>query len=49
LARARSSAASIAAWYAAWIVPVAAAEDDGAAHLLALLLSGYLLSQAVPL
>ena len=39
----------LAAWYAAWAVPLAAAEEDRAARLLALALSAYLLPQAVPL
>jgi alpha-1,6-mannosyltransferase len=39
----------LVAWYVVWAVPLAAAEDDRAAQLLALGLSAYLLSQAVPL
>lgn len=37
------------AWYAVWAVPLAAAEDDRAARLLALGLCAYLLRNAVPL
>jgi hypothetical protein len=37
------------AWYAAWAVPLAAAEEDRAARLLALGLCAYLLRNAVPL
>jgi hypothetical protein len=37
------------AWYAVWAVPLAAYEEDRAARLLALGLSGYLLRNAVPL
>jgi hypothetical protein len=36
-------------WYAVWAVPLAAAEEDAAAHWLALALSAYLLRDAVPL
>ena len=39
----------LVAWYVVWAVPLAAAEDDRPAQLLALGLSAYLLSQAVPL
>jgi hypothetical protein len=39
----------LAPWYAVWAVPLAAAEEDRAAQLLALGLSAYLLRQAVPL
>jgi alpha-1,6-mannosyltransferase len=38
----------LAPWYAVWTVPLAAAEDDRAAQLLALGVSAYLLRQAVP-
>jgi hypothetical protein len=38
----------LAAWYAVWAVPLAAAEDDHTAQLLALGLCAYLLTQAVP-
>jgi hypothetical protein len=37
------------AWYAVWAVPLAAFEEDRAARLLALGLTGYLLRNAVPL
>lgn len=37
------------AWYAVWAVPLAAAEEDGAARILALALCAYLLRNAVPL
>jgi hypothetical protein len=37
------------AWYAVWAVPLAAAEEDRAARLLALGLCAYLLRNAVPL
>jgi uncharacterized membrane protein len=36
-------------WYAVWVVPLAAIEDDRAARLLAVGLSAYLLRGAVPL
>jgi hypothetical protein len=36
-------------WYVVWAVPLAAAEDDGPAELLALGLCAYLLSQTVPI
>jgi hypothetical protein len=36
-------------WYVAWVVPLAAAEDDAHAELLALGLCAYLLSQTVPI
>lgn len=36
-------------WYAVWAVPLAAAEDDTSAKLLALAVSAYLLPQTVPL
>jgi Glycosyltransferase family 87 len=39
----------LAAWYLVWTVPLAAAEDDRPAQLLALGLSAYLLSHAVPI
>jgi alpha-1,6-mannosyltransferase len=39
----------LVAWYVVWAVPLAAAEDDRLAQMLALGLSAYLLSQAVPL
>jgi hypothetical protein len=39
----------VAAWYTAWPVPLAAAEDDGRAQLAALALCAYLLPQSVPL
>jgi alpha-1,6-mannosyltransferase len=39
----------LAPWYAVWAIPLAAAEEDRAAQLLALGLSAYLLRQAVPL
>jgi hypothetical protein len=39
----------LVAWYVVWAVPLAAAEEDRPAQLLALGLSAYLLSQAVPL
>jgi hypothetical protein len=39
----------LVAWYVVWSIPLAAAEDDRPAQLLALGLSAYLLSQAVPL
>ena len=38
----------LAAWYTAWAVPVAAAEDDRAAQLAALAFCAYLLPQTVP-
>ena len=38
----------LAAWYTAWLVPVAAAEDDRTAQLLALAFCAYLLPQTVP-
>ncbi|HET7857509.1 MAG TPA: glycosyltransferase 87 family protein [Gaiellaceae bacterium] len=38
----------LAAWYTAWVVPLAAAEEDRAAQLLAFGLCAYLLPQAVP-
>jgi hypothetical protein len=37
------------AWYVIWALPLAAAEDDPPAQWLGVALSGYLLSQAVPL
>jgi hypothetical protein len=37
------------AWYAVWAVPLAAFEEDRAARLLALGLTGYLIRNAVPL
>lgn len=39
----------LVAWYVVWAVPLAAAEDDRTAQLLALGLSAYLLRQAVPI
>jgi Glycosyltransferase family 87 len=39
----------LAAWYAAWAVPLAAAEDDGASQLAVLVLCAYLLPQTIPL
>jgi Glycosyltransferase family 87 len=36
-------------WYLVWTVPLAAVEDDPAAHALALALTAYLLRDAVPL
>jgi hypothetical protein len=36
-------------WYAVWALPVAAAEDDPAAHWLAVAISAYLLRQRVPI
>jgi len=39
----------LAAWYAAWAVPLAGAEDDPPAQWLAVGISAYLLPQAVPL
>ncbi len=38
----------LAAWYVAWAVPLAAAEEDRGARLVALGLCAYLLPQAVP-
>jgi hypothetical protein len=38
----------LAPWYVVWTVPLAAAEEDGAAQILALVLSAYLLAQTVP-
>ena len=39
----------LVAWYVVWAVPLAAAEDDRTAQLLALGLTAYLLWQAVPI
>ena len=39
----------LAAWYAAWAVPVAAAEDDAPSQLAVLALCVYLLPQTIPL
>lgn len=39
----------LAPWYTAWAVPLAAAEDDRDAQLVALALTAYLLPQTVPL
>jgi hypothetical protein len=39
----------LAVWYVAWTVPLAAAEDDEPALLLALALCAYLLPQTIPL
>jgi hypothetical protein len=36
-------------WYAVWVLPVAAAEDDPPAHWLAVAISAYLLRQRVPI
>jgi Glycosyltransferase family 87 len=36
-------------WYVVWAVPLAAAEDDGAAQLLSLGLCAYLLPQTIPI
>ena len=36
-------------WYAAWAVPLAAADEDAAARWLAIALSAYLLPDRVPL
>jgi hypothetical protein len=36
-------------WYVVWAIPLAAAEDDEAAGLLALVICGYLLRQTIPL
>jgi hypothetical protein len=38
----------LAAWYTAWLVPLAAAEEDRAAQVAALVLCAYLLPQSVP-
>jgi alpha-1,6-mannosyltransferase len=38
----------LAAWYTAWVVPLAAAEEDRTAQWLAFALCAYLLPQAVP-
>jgi hypothetical protein len=38
----------LAAWYTAWVVPLAAAEEDRAAQWLAFALCAYLLPQAIP-
>ena len=35
-------------WYAVWAVPLAAAEEDRAAQLVALALCAYLLPQTIP-
>lgn len=39
----------LAPWYVAWAVPLAAAEDDRAAQVVALVLTAYLVRQTVPL
>jgi hypothetical protein len=39
----------IVPWYASWALPLAAAEDDGAAILLSVALTGYLLEARAPL
>jgi alpha-1,6-mannosyltransferase len=39
----------LAAWYTAWVVPLAAAEEDRTAQWLSVALCAYLLPQAVPL
>jgi hypothetical protein len=39
----------LAPWYAAWAIPLAAAEEDMAARWLALALTAYLLPQTVPI
>jgi hypothetical protein len=36
-------------WYLVWAVPLAAAEDDDAAQLLAIALGAYLLPQTIPI
>ena len=38
----------VAAWYTAWVVPLAAVEEDRTARLLTLALCGYLLPQTIP-
>ncbi len=38
----------LAVWYVVWAVPLAAADDDGAAQLLSLALCAYLLPQTIP-
>jgi hypothetical protein len=38
----------LAAWYTAWVVPLAAADEDRAARILAFALCVYLAPQAVP-
>jgi hypothetical protein len=38
----------LAAWYTAWVVPLAAAEEDRAAQWLAFAFCAYLLPQAIP-
>jgi hypothetical protein len=38
----------LAVWYTAWVVPLAAVEEDRTARLLALALCGYLLPQTIP-
>jgi hypothetical protein len=35
-------------WYAVWVVPLAAIEDEGAAWVVALALSAYLLPDRIP-
>ena len=39
----------VAPWYLAWVVPLAAVDDDRAARIFALLLCAYLLPQTIPL
>ena len=39
----------LAPWYVAWLVPLAAAEEDTVAHVLAVALCAYLLPQTVPI
>lgn len=39
----------LAVWYLGWAVPLAAGDDDDAAKLAALVLTGYLLPQTIPL
>ena len=39
----------LAPWYLIWTAPLAAAEDDGQAQVLALALGAYLLPQTIPL
>jgi alpha-1,6-mannosyltransferase len=39
----------LAPWYVVWAVPLAAAEDDGLAQVLAVGISAYLLRQTIPL
>jgi hypothetical protein len=39
----------LAVWYLGWVIPLAAAEEDRLARLVALALCGYLLPQTIPL